>query len=717
MDCANCAQTITRSLVKSGYRDVFVDFATGEVTFEQVGSEQVDTAVDVIQDLGYRVTARSDQGADTTDDAEHHGAETVRDLSRKFWICFCLTLPLFLHMVLPFHWLHLPWVQFALATPVLLIGWIHFGRSAWKSVQAGFPNMDVLITLGASSAYFYSLAGLIRFHATESAASYLFFETAATIITLIFLGNLIEHRSVARTTSAIRELSKLQPERARRVIRNEDETTTIELVPANVLAAGDELQVNEGDRVPVDGKLLSGEASLDESFLTGESLPVEKTVDDKVTGGAVVLQGNFRMIAEQVGSSTTLSKIIALVKYAQRDKPSIQRLGDRVSAIFVPAVVGISGLTFLISWLVLDIGLSKSVLHSVAVLVISCPCAMGLATPTAVMVGIGRAARNGILIKGGSTLETLAGIRTVVFDKTGTLTNGDFRIECLEVLEGTEAEVKEVLYALESRSAHPIGRALVRELEGTGFRADGRIRWKKIEEDKGIGMNGWTEAGDVYSVGSFRMVQHFHADLGHNVYVLKNDRLLATVDLADTIKAGARETLMQLKGRGIRVVMVSGDKEQACLRVAKELGIDEVHCEKHPREKQEIIAKLAAEASTAMVGDGINDAPALAKASVGISLSDATQVAIHSSQVILLRSQDLRNLLDALEVSRLTYRTIKQNLFWAFFYNVIAIPIAAAGYLSPMIGALSMAFSDVIVVGNSLRLRTRRIRRYADRIV
>ncbi len=715
MDCANCAQTITRSLRKSGFQDVFVDFATGEVTFEQVGPEKVDAAVDAIHDLGYKVTSRSDQRTTQDDSLESHGLETVTDLSRKFWFCFAFTLPLFLHMFLPFHWLHSPWVQFGLATPVMLIGWMHFGRSAWKSILAGFPNMDVLITMGASSAYFYSLAGLIRFSGSAAAQEFLFFETAATIITLIFLGNLIEHRSVARTTSAIRELNRLQPERALRVVTGASGAVQLEPVLVSELRIGDKVQVNEGDRVPVDGRIVYGSGSLDESFLTGESLPVDRTINESVTGGSIVVKGNFQMIAEHVGTSTTLSKIIAMVKQAQRDKPAIQRLGDRVSAIFVPAVVAIAIITFLVSWLWLQIGVGASVLHSVAVLVISCPCAMGLATPTAVMVGIGRAARNGILIKGGSTLETLAGIRTVVFDKTGTLTTGNFRIEKINVLQGSIQELKEVLHALESRSSHPIGRSIVRALEQEGFRSGNTLEWERIEEDKGIGINGWTRQGDLYSIGSFRMVQHFHADLGHSIYVLKNNQLLATADLSDEIKTGAHETVQTLKRKGVRVVLVSGDKADACKLVAASLGIEEVFAEQHPREKLEIIGKLSAEAPTAMVGDGINDAPALAKAGVGISLSDATQVAIQSSQVILLRSDDLRNLLDALEVSRLTYRTIRQNLFWAFLYNVVAIPIAAAGYLSPMLGALSMAFSDVIVVGNSLRLRTRKIHRPGSR--
>lgn len=709
MDCANCAQTISRSLTKKGLSDVTVNFAIGEVQFDVIPPDQVNQAIDAIHDLGYRVVQRSDVKGNNPDapaaDAGTGGMDST--MKRKFYFCLIFTTPLFLHMFLPFHLLHQPFVQLALCTPVMLIGWLHFGKSAWKSLKAGIPNMDVLISIGSSAAYIYSIAGMAMHYGESSVSDYLFFETAATIITLIFLGNLIEHRSVKRTTSSIRELNRLQPQKAKKI---SGLGNTFEIIETSVedVSVGDILLVNEGDRVPVDGKIIDGKGLMDESMMTGESIPVDRMKDHFVTAGTVCTGGSFKMRAEAVGNDTALAHIIEMVKNAQHDKPAIQRLGDRISAIFVPAVIAISVLTFIICFFIAEVGLSKSIMNSIAVLVISCPCAMGLATPTAVMVGIGRAARNGILIKGGSTLELLAGIKTIVFDKTGTLTTGSFRINKIESVSVSESELKRILFSLEVHSSHPIAKSVIAELKKESNELI-PINWSKVEEDKGIGINAWDGDGNLYSAGSFQMVKHFHQDDKHNIYILRNNVLIGTVDLEDDIKPGAQAVISHLKSKGIRVVLVSGDRESTCEQVAKSCGIDEIFSEKMPAEKLSLIKDFAKEAPTAMVGDGINDAPSLARATVGISLSNATQAAIQSAQVILLQQKDLGALLFALDISTKTYSTIKQNLFWAFFYNVLAIPIAAAGFLSPMIGALSMAFSDVIVIGNSLRLNIRKI--------
>jgi Cu+-exporting ATPase len=354
-----------------------------------------------------------------------------------------------------------------------------------------------------------------------------------------------------------------------------------------------------------------------------------------------------------------------------------------------------------------NIAVSKALMNSVAVLVISCPCAMGLATPTAVMVGLGRAARNGILIKGGATIEELAKIKTFVFDKTGTITTGKFKIKNVRCFDTDEKSVLEILYELEKNSSHPIARSLQVELKSY---ATSKYEWKNIQEDKGIGINATDSKGDLYSAGSFQMVKHFYNDHDHEIYVLKNNQLIAIVDLEDEIKAGVIEVVKNLKQNGNRIVLLSGDRKKNCESAAQKVGITEFYFEKLPAEKLIILEKLMLENPTAMVGDGINDAPALAKATIGISVSDATDVAIQSSQVILLSAKDITILLKALRISNLTFQTIKQNLFWAFFYNVVAIPIAAAGFLSPMLAALSMAFSDLFVIGNSLRLRTRKLK-------
>lgn len=703
MDCANCATTISRTLVKNGCKEVNVDFISGAVTFNPENKQEVSDAVESISRLGYTVKSRSDAlSNEHTSDQSHHSTEKA---DRKFIIALIFTIPLVLHMIFPWGIFHDPVFQLVFCIPVMTIGFLHFGKSAFYSIRAGFPNMDVLIFIGSTAAFIYSIGGMIIYSGTPEVKNYLFFETGATIITLVLLGNLIEQRSVKQTTSAISQLSRLQPQHAQKVVSNKkaEEIVTVKI---SDLKIGDVVQVNAGDRIPMDGKITFGSGSVNESMLTGESQPVYKTRNDSVTGGTILEDGNFRIVIEQIGKDTVLSRIIELVRSAQQSKPEIQKLGDRISAVFVPAVLIISLITFILAYFVLDIKFAKALMNSIAVLVISCPCAMGLATPTAVMVGLGRAARNGILIKGGSTIEQLSGIKTIVFDKTGTLTTGNFKIRTIHCLEGSENEIRSLLYALEKHSSHPIAKALQKELLQN---SSNQYSWSQISEDKGIGINATDTEGNLYSAGSFQMVKHFYNDLSHDIYLLKNNKLIAYIDIEDEIKSDAVQVIAGLKKKGMRVILLSGDRKQKCEYVAEKTGIREVFYEKLPSEKLEILKKLSRETPTAMVGDGINDAPALATATVGVSISNATEAAIQSAQVILLDKSGLQVLLKAIRIGNMTYTTIKQNLFWAFFYNVLAIPVAAAGLLNPMIGALSMAFSDVIVIGNSLRLRSRKI--------
>ena len=701
MDCANCALSITRSLQKSGLQDVNVNFATGEVVFDIVEKTKVDQAISDISKLGYTVIDRSDleeKQEEVRLDTNHYD-----ETRKKFLISLIFTLPLFFHMFIHFSILHDPVFQLICSLPVMYIGITHFGKSAYYSIRSGVPNMDVLIVIGSTAAFIYSILGMILH--PDQAANFLFFETGATIITLVLLGNMIEQRSVKQTTSALRDLSSLQPTKAK-VISIVNGIESVKEIAIEDIQIGNILLINSGDRIAVDGNVRSGKGIADESMITGESIPVNKNSGDRVIGGTLLVDGTIRIVAEKTSKDSALAKIISLVKIAQNNKPEIQKLGDKVSAIFVPAVLLISIITFIAATLVFHLPTTKALLNSIAVLVISCPCAMGLATPTAVIAGIGRAAKNGILIKGGSTLEQLAKVKTIIFDKTGTLTTGNFRIKQINTYGTDENEIKKILFSLESHSSHPIARSIQKELHSY---ADSAIKWKTIQEDKGIGLNGSTEAGDLYSAGSFQMVRHFHKIDSNNIYLLKNNQLIATIDIEDELKPGVSDLVSQLKSRGIKSVLLSGDKKDRCVEIAKECGIEEFYYEKLPGEKSKIIEDYMKLNPTAMFGDGINDAPALAKASVGISISNATDVAIQSSQIILLDKNDISILLKSISVSRLTYSTIRQNLFWAFFYNVIAIPFAAFGYLSPMIGALSMAFSDVIVIGNSLRLKNRKI--------
>ncbi|MGZ6540196.1 MAG: heavy metal translocating P-type ATPase, partial [Bacteroidia bacterium] len=563
--------------------------------------------------------------------------------------------------------LNQPYIQLILCVPVFTIGVLQFGKSAWGSVKIGIPNMDVLIFIGSSAAFIYSVIGIFLYQNTMEVHNYLFFETSATIITLVLLGNVMEHRSVKQTTSAIKELSSLHVSSAKIISLHLGKEIISEIAYKDI-PVGALLQVNTGDKIPVDGEIISGDLSADESMLTGESIPVEKTIGDKVIGGTIAVSGNMRMRAEKVGNETALSKIIDLVKKAQQAKPDIQKLGDKISAIFVPSVLGISILTFLISFFVVHISAQASLMHSVAVLVISCPCAMGLATPTAVMVGIGRAAKKGILIKGGNTLEEFAKIKNIVFDKTGTLTTGEFQIKktiCFNAV--SENEVKDILFQLEQHSSHPIAKSIVKELKAVHLSK----KFITINEEKGLGVSAVDIEKNTYRIGSYKIAATLTKDDSHSVYVLKNNELIATLDIEDTLKLNAKATIKALHEKGITTIMLSGDNKKNCDELGQKINIDKIYSEQLPAQKLELIEKLKSEASTAMVGDGVNDAPSLAMATVGISLSNATQVAIQSAQIILLQNNDLSVLTEAHLISKHTLITIKQNLFWAFLYNIV----------------------------------------------
>ena len=682
MHCNNCAISIHKLLEKKGLKDILVDFAGEEVKFSTADETILPGVIKDIEGLGYKVV----------DDPALHPAKFYEKVENKFIFCAIFTVPLLLHMVLPWHFLHMPLVQLLLCLPVFVVGCLHFGKSAWGSIKGGVPNMDVLIFIGSTSAFIYSLVGTIE----NLGEQYQFYETCATIITLVLLGNVFEKRSVTQTTSAVKDLVKFQQVNANRVIDG-----GIEVISAKEVRPGDTLVVNEGDKIPVDGEVLSGNASVDEAMLTGESVPVEKEKYDKVIGGTIIQHGNIRMMATKVGSNTILSQIIELMKKAQAAKPPVQKLGDKVAAIFVPAVIFIAALTFALTFFIGHSGVQVALMHAIAVLVISCPCAMGLATPTAVMVGLGRAAKNGILIKGGDTIEAVANTKYIVFDKTGTLTTGKFSIHDIKIEPGSNIEtVRGIITAIEERSNHPIAKSLVNELK---ILPQTKLILRSAKEEKGLGMRAEDVEGNTYFLGTGKS-----ADSDFNISLYKNQALLAEIAIDDTIKPEAAALINQLKKLGITPVLLSGDKDSRCLKVAKAIGITEIHSEKLPDEKLAVIDFYNKKGKTIMVGDGVNDAPALTKAGIGVSMNDASQVAIQSAKVILLNT-DLHSIVTFLQISKHTLITIKQNLFWAFAYNVIAIPVAAFGFLNPMLGAFTMAFSDVVVIGNSLRLKKKNV--------
>ena len=693
MDCNNCALGITRKLKKIGLQEVHTDFASGEVVFVPIQSIPETQVRSAIEDIGYHIV-------------DKHTEETCMSvLEKRFYFSLVFTLPLFLTMFMPSNWIfHNPWVQIGLCIPVFLVGVYHFGKSAYGSLKSGVANMDVLILIGSTAAFVYSVVGMVLFLGTPEMHTYLFFETTATIITLVLLGNVLEHRSIQQTTTAIQALTQLQDIPAKKIVLKNG-ISTIEEVAASAIVIGDQLQINEGDGIPCDGKLIHGEALLDESMITGESKPVTKKQDELLVGGTLNAGTVFKMEATAVGSQTVLSGIIKLVKEAQRDKPPIQKLSDKISSIFVPVVLGLATLTFFLAWLAFELEVQQALMNAIAVLVISCPCAMGLAVPTAVIAGVGRAAKNGILVRGGSTLEVFKDMKYMVFDKTGTLTTGKFKIAQLDHDPKIEtATIKAHLLALEQQSSHPIARSVVKELISTVTPAP----LLSIKEIKGIGMEGEDEQGHIWKLGSSRLLTN-KPPTG-DLFLLRNGERVATLHLEDEIKPETAQLVTWLKENKITPVLLSGDQQGKCEAVAQTIGIEKVYAEKLPEEKLEIINELVGKGRTAMVGDGINDAPALARADAGISLGDATQVAMQQAQVILLNSEAMLKIKTTLLLGKHTMRTIRQNLFWAFFYNVIAIPVAAFGFLNPMVAALAMAFSDVIVIGNSIRLKFKKLK-------
>ncbi|MEX1189180.1 MAG: cation-translocating P-type ATPase [Bacteroidia bacterium] len=693
MTCANCAQGIRNVLRNKGLGDAEVSFAIGEVSYTPIEGYSLDDVKKDIHGLGYKVI---EEGTPEK--------EGMSSLEKRFLFCLIFTLPLLAHMVIPWEPLHNAWVQFALSLPVMVVGLSFFGKSAFNSLKSGVPNMDVLITMGAGSAFIYSIWGTIAFQGTEKAQDFLFFETAATIITLVLMGNLIEQRSVRQTGSAIKSLGKMQTGIARKV-EEHDRHEHISEIPLEMIKPGDLLQVNEGDRIAADGIILEGETVVNEALLTGESFPIEKGKGDLVSGGTICLQGNFRFRALKAGKDTALSQIIELVKKAQTGQPEIQRIGDKVSSIFVPVVTIIALVTFGVSFFLLDIGIQDSIMRAIAVLVISCPCAMGLATPTAVMSGIGRSAKSGILFRDGKVIEKLAKVDTVVFDKTGTLTTGEFKISALTVYNSDSTEeIHSILLSLSSKSGHPISKSILKEISGK------KAGLKNIQEIKGLGMKGFDADGNEFLMGSVKILKDKSHVSEHDLFLTKNEECIASLKLEDEIKPDAKSALNELHKMGIKTILLSGDSEYKCRIVAQELGIDQVFFRQSPEEKLKKIEELKSKTKVAMVGDGVNDAPALNLADVGISISDSSEVARNSAQLIVLEEAGILALPKALKLSKLSLRTIHQNLFWAFFYNVIAIPIAAVGLLNPMVAAFSMAFSDVVVIGNSILLQFRKLK-------
>ena len=694
MTCSNCALSVTKYLQKEGMQEVKVNPIDGNVSFIKADGNGLEKLKSGISGLGYTVV-------DTDTAAPLKKRAFLSNYKQRFLFTLPFTLVLMLHMVhnwLPLHWLMIPWVQLLLCLPVFMVGMWFFGRSALKSLKSGVPNMNVLIALGALASFAYSMVGMIY----QLGPDYLFFETTASIITLVFLGNYLEETSMQSTQRAVNALAKSQKVMANMIAFDGDHKEQVFHIENTQLRTGDLVLIKTGEQVPADGKVLWGDGTVNEAIITGESIPVIKTKKDFLIGGSILETGILKAQVTATGKDTVLSGIVRMVQTAQSEKPPMQKMADRISAVFVPVVIGIALLTFIINYLGFDVTLGASLMRAIAVLVISCPCAMGLATPAAIAVGLGRAAKKGILFRNASSLESFKTIKQVVFDKTGTLTTGHFSIASFHSAED-ENSFKNIAYSLEKFSNHPIAKGIT-----AAWKTTTPVKWKTIEELKGIGIRAEDMEGNIFEAGSHQLLTDNLTEQRHTVYILKNKILLGWIDAKDEIRPEAKQVITWLQARDISIVMLTGDQEEKAAAVAKELGISKVFAGQSPLQKLEKIAALNKEMPTAMVGDGINDAPALAKATLGISLSDASQVAMQSADVILM-NYGLKNLPEALGLGRHTYITIKQNLFWAFAYNIVAIPIAAFGLLTPTFSALAMGFSDVVLAANSLRLFIKKV--------
>ena len=669
----------------------------------------------------------------TSADADDDNAE-LDDMSRRFWISAALTLPVFVlamsHLVpnAP-DWMagHASrWLQFALSTPVVLwAGWPFF-RRGWASIRSGNLNMFTLIAIGVGSAFLYSAVVMLAPGVFPPAMRHhgligIYFEAAAMITVLVLLGQVLELRARSRTGAAIRSLLDLAPKTARRVRDGHEED-----VPVAHVHVGDLLRIRPGEKVPVDGEITEGRSSIDESMLTGEPMPVEKVAGDKVTGGTVNSTGAFVMKAERIGSQTMLARIVATVAEAQRSRAPIQGLADKVSAIFVPTVIAVAIGTF-VGWLVLgpEPRLAHAVINAVAVLIIACPCALGLATPMSIMVGVGRGAHGGVLIRSAEAIEQLENVRTLVVDKTGTLTEGKPRLTEIVPAPGRNPDALLLaVAAVEQHSEHPIAAAIVTGAREKGLTIPSATGFESItgggvaaEVDGRKVIIGTPALLEAHGVSGFDELEATAAKLQSNantvVFTAIDGRVAGAVAVADPIRESTPEAIRQLRRAGVEVVMLTGDNERTARAVADKLQLDQFHAGFQPHEKHAQIEKLRAEGKVvAMAGDGINDAPALAAAHVGIAMGTGTDVAMESAGITLLHG-DLGGIVKAIRLSRAVMRNIRQNLFFAFAYNALGIPVAAGLLypffgilLSPVIAGAAMSLSSVSVIGNALRLRS-----------
>ncbi|MDY4025281.1 MAG: heavy metal translocating P-type ATPase [Enterococcus avium] len=711
MTCANCSARVEKELkATEGVLEANVNLATEKATVQFDGNLTAENLIQRVEAIGY--------GAILFDEAhkqkiQEEKAAYLRKMKRDLILSAVLTAPLMIAMIAMLlgshagwvHFLHLPLVQLILVTPVQFGVGQRFYRGAYHALKTKAPNMDVLVAMGTSAAFALSVYnGFFNPHNSD-----LYFESSGMIITLILLGKYLEQKAKTKTSDAIKQLMSLQAKTAMIIVAGEEKE-----VPIEEVQVGDILRVRPGEQIPVDGKILKGQTTIDESMLTGESLPVDKQVDDQVFGGTVNTTGSIQFSATQVGSMTVLSRIIRMVEDAQGEKAPIQQIADKISSIFVPTVLGLALLTLLATGLLTG-DWQQAIVHSVSVLVIACPCALGLATPTAIMVGTGLGAKSGILIKGGGALEKIAHLTTIVLDKTGTITEGK---PVVADFEAVDPQALAYLTSLEQHSEHPLAKAIYHY----GKDQVEIMPVDNFESLTGQGVTGIIN-GQSYFVGSKRGLKERNISFPEDrvlaleeegktvMFLTDSTKMLAMISVTDQVKASSKAAIAALHKSGIKVKMLTGDNPQTAQYIGEQVGLQasDIVAEVLPEDKAQVVKELQSNGqSVGMVGDGINDAPALALADIGIAMGSGTDIAMETADITLMNS-DLLSVEKSIHLSKLTLRKIKQNLFWAFLYNVIGIPFAALGFLNPIIAGGAMAFSSVSVLLNSLSLNQKKL--------